>query len=69
MQKIISHGDITKRNLRTKCRRCGCDFTYEANDVHIGRCRNKIGNFIKYVLCPECLYDIIVDMNVEFPPY
>lgn len=66
MQRIVSHGDITKRNLRTNCRECGCDFTYEANDVRLGRYRT--GNFVKYVFCPECLSEIIVDMNVEFNP-
>ena len=66
MQKIISHGNIMERNLRTNCTNCGCDFTYEANDVHMGR--YKTGDYIKYVFCPECLNDIIVDMNVSFPP-
>lgn len=68
MQRIISHGNITKKKNRTTCEECKCDFTYDVEDVHIGKgVRHK--NLVKYVYCPECLNQVAVDSIVKFIPY
>lgn len=68
MQKIISHGDITKRKDRIICDNCKCDFIYSADDVRVGASIH-CNNLVKYVMCPECLDQIEIDCRVRFVPY
>ena len=68
MQRIISHGNITKKKNRTTCEECKCDFTYDVEDVHIGKgVRHR--NLVKYVYWPECLNQVAGDSIVKFIPY
>lgn len=40
----------------TKCRKCGCKFTYEFDDIERPHCIDFW--YIKYVECPQCRHDV-----------
>lgn len=58
MKKIIKSG---KKIYQKTCSRCGCEFTYENEDI----------NFIGNVTCPECgcVLAHITTLNTPCTPY
>lgn len=63
MITIIEHG--TRKEQR--CEKCGCLFSYEAIDVKKGNIEGAIGGMdfykkpFKYVRCPQCNNEIILE--------
>ncbi len=55
--KIIKKGTkITPDKLTyiTKCKTCGCKFTYMGEDVRVSWCGEK------YLRCPQCSYEVFM---------
>lgn len=50
MIEIIKHG--TKQV--TKCKKCGCEFSYEEEDV-------RVTPLNKSVECPQCKLEIVIE--------
>jgi DNA-directed RNA polymerase subunit RPC12/RpoP len=56
--------EIIKRGTKTKhtCNVCGCEFTYEAEDVQIAVSPYHGGGDTKYIDCPQCSHRIYLEM-------
>ncbi len=78
MKKILKHGN--KQEHITTCFCCGCEFSYEFEDVIDGNGYNPNGTsltyHLPYVTCPECgnmvyVYDWIPKTSPYWPtsPY
>lgn len=57
MIEIIEHG--TKQV--TKCKVCGCKFSYEAEDIISNTIRSR-----SYVTCPQCKEEIVLKAKRGF---
>ena len=53
MIKVIKHGQT---EFTHNCSRCGCEFTYEYEDIHTEAIRGLTTNSTtsRYVVCPDC---------------
>jgi DNA-directed RNA polymerase subunit RPC12/RpoP len=52
MIKVIKHG---QKEFEHICSRCGCEFTYEYEDIHTEAIRGLTTNSTtRYVVCPDC---------------
>lgn len=53
MIKVIKHG---QKEFNCTCPRCGCEFTYEYEDIHTEAIRGITYNYssTSYVVCPDC---------------
>lgn len=64
---------IIKKGTRQKltCRKCGCLFSYEDEDIQHLECENGACIFVegakqgykKYVMCPQCNYDNVIEQT------
>ena len=66
MIKVIKHGQT---EFTHTCSRCGCEFTYEYEDIitnsYGGLAVNAIGT--SYVKCPDCGNTCYVKTNIGWP--
>ena len=53
MIKVIKHG---QKEFNCTCPRCGCEFTYEYEDIHTEAIRGITYSYssTSYVVCPDC---------------
>lgn len=52
MIKVIKHG---QKEFTHTCSRCGCEFTYEYEDIHSEAIRGLTDySSTRYVICPDC---------------
>lgn len=58
MIEIIKHGTKTKHT----CNVCGCEFTYEAEDVQKEPLPYHGRGNCKYIDCPQCINRIYLEM-------
>ena len=65
---IIDWGDKTKSKTRITCGNCKCDFTFECKEIYIGK-DIRYKKLVKYIFCPNCLNQVIIDDNVKYTPY
>lgn len=60
MIKVIVHGKVSK----CTCKKCECQFSYEQEDIKVGKAYNWVLNVrwnASYVVCPDCGKENIVD--------
>ena len=68
MIKVIKHG---QKEFNCVCPCCGCEFTYEYEDIHteaIGEITYNYGS-TSYVVCPDCKYHCKVPVKTNWPPF
>lgn len=58
MKKIIKRGNTFK--YITECYECGCEFTYESNDIYYGEVQYGIST---HVTCPDCGTELLHDSS------
>lgn len=66
---------IIKRGTKkiVKCEKCGCEFSYEEEDIkhlenHNGNysfCSGIRPGYKSYVICPQCSHDFVVNQTRE----
>ena len=54
MIKIIKKGTLKV----TKCTNCGCEFSYEDDDIQDHLATERFDNSYKYIVCPQCTMEI-----------
>ena len=54
MIEIIKHG--TKQV--TKCKKCGCEFSYDEEDIRVTSLKNIIE-------CPQCKLEIVIESIIN----
>ena len=62
MIKIIKHG---KTEFTHTCSRCGCEFTYEYEDIKINTGNISTAIAIHYITCPDCGNTCYIDNNSD----
>ena len=69
MIKVIKHG---QKEFNCICPRCGCEFTYEYEDIHTEAIRGISYNYssTSYVVCPDCKHHCEIPGKTNWPtPY
>ena len=68
MIKVIKHG---QKEFNCVCPCCGCEFTYEYEDIHTEATREIIYGYdsTSYVVCPDCKYHCKVPGKINWPPF
>ena len=56
MIKIIKQGTIIKETRYALCSRCGCEFTYEKEDLISGGAITPTADGVKCPCCGEIIY-------------
>lgn len=59
MREIIKEGKklpFAPYRYIIKCRKCGCKFTYDFNDIERPHCIDFW--YLRYVKCPQCEHDV-----------
>lgn len=67
MIKVIKHG---QKEFNCVCPRCGCEFTYEYEDIHTEAIRGITYSYssTSYIVCPDCKYHCEVPGKTNWPP-
>lgn len=63
MIKIIKHGQT---EFTHTCSRCGCEFTYEHEDIKINTSNVSAVTAVHYVTCPDCGNTCYIDKNIDW---
>jgi hypothetical protein len=68
MIKVIKHG---QKEFNCACPRCGCEFTYEYEDIHTEAIKGITYSYssTSYVVCPDCKYHCEVPGRTNWPPF
>lgn len=65
MIKVIKHGQT---EFTHTCSRCGCEFTYEHEDIQSEAVRSLTNySSTRYVKCPDCGNICYVNTNIDWP--
>lgn len=66
--KIIKHG---QKEFTHTCSRCGCEFTYEFEDILTGTNSLDLAatsTSVKYIKCPDCGYTCYINNSTPYAP-
>lgn len=68
MIKVVKHG---QKEFNCTCPRCGCEFTYEYEDIHTETIKGITYSYssTSYVVCPDCRYHCEVPGKTNWPPF
>ena len=67
MIKVIKHG---QKEFNCICPLCGCEFTYEYEDIHTEAIRGITysASRTSYVVCPDCKHHCEILEKTNWPP-